>query len=257
MKINKIIKLKNNKYKIIINNDIIVTNDNVILENGLLFKKEIDKFLYEKILDDTLFYDTYDNILKYVTKKIRPKKEILEYINKFKLSEEKQQKIIDKLNTVHLIDDAKYARAYINDKLNLSKYGIDKIKKDLVKNNISIDIINSELNKVENNKEIEKLEKLIIKKINSNHKYSNNYLKQKILNEMIILGYKKDEIICILDSNLKSDNNILEQEYNKIYNKLKLKYIGSELNNKIKQKLFAKGFSLDEINIIMQKKAEE
>lgn len=257
MKINKILKLKNNKYKITIDNEVITTNDNVILENGLLFKKEIDKTLYKKILSDTLFYDNYNDILKFVMKKVRSKKEIIEYINKFNFSSDNRKKIIDKLNDAHLIDDAKYASSYINDKLNLSKYGIDKIKKDLLLNNISINIIDSEISKIENTKELEKLEKLILKKINSNHKYSNNYLKQKILNEMLTLGYKKDDIINILSTNLKDDNNILESEYNKNYNKLKQKYSGVELNNKIKYKLISKGFKVDEINTLLQKKAEE
>ena len=43
MLITKIEKLKNNKYKIIIDDEKIITFDNVILDNNLLYKKVIDK----------------------------------------------------------------------------------------------------------------------------------------------------------------------------------------------------------------------
>ena len=98
------------------------------------------------------------------------------------------------------------------------------------------------------------MEKLILKKINSNTKYSNNYLKNKIVNEMINLGYEKNNIIDILDNNLKNDNSILEKEFNKIYNKLNKKYEGSELNKRVEQKLYSKGFNISEIKKMIEKK---
>ena len=50
MKIEKIQKLKNNKYKIKLDSgDIINTYDDVILNNSLLFNKEIDLELLNKI----------------------------------------------------------------------------------------------------------------------------------------------------------------------------------------------------------------
>ena len=60
-----------------------------------------------------------------------------------------------------------------------------------------------------------------------------------------------------IENNLKSDNGILEHEFNKVYDKLKSKYNGYELENKVKQKLMQKGFSVGEINILLQEKTEE
>ena len=71
MEINKIVKLKNNKYKIYIGSEVITTYDNVILENNLLYKKSIDDKLYNKILNDTNYFDIYNKIVKYILKKRR------------------------------------------------------------------------------------------------------------------------------------------------------------------------------------------
>ena len=61
MKIEKIQKLKNNKYKIKLDSgDIINTYDDVILNNSLLFNKEIDLELLNKINNETLYYDCYN-----------------------------------------------------------------------------------------------------------------------------------------------------------------------------------------------------
>ena len=128
MKINKITRLKNNKYKITIDDNTIVTYDDVIIEYGLLYKKEINKSLYDKIIESTEFYKIYNDALKFALKKIRCENEILDYLNKYNLSKENIDKIVIKLKNINLINDKKYVRAYINDKLTLSKYGIKKIK---------------------------------------------------------------------------------------------------------------------------------
>ena len=43
-----------------IDGESVITYDNVILENELLYKKSIDNNLYKKILLDTSYYDIYN-----------------------------------------------------------------------------------------------------------------------------------------------------------------------------------------------------
>lgn len=257
MNINKIIKMKNNKYKIIIDGESIITYDNVILDNDLLYKKDIDNELLKKIIIGTNYYDIYNKTVKYILKRRRSENEINKYLNKFDISDNDKNSIINKLKDINLINDKEYCKAYINDKLYLSKDGIDKIKNNLLNENISSDIIDEELKNIDKEIFNERLEKLIIKKINSNKKYSNNYLKQKILNEFINLGYKKENIINIIENNIIFDDEVLKKEFDKVYNKLKLKYNGYELENKVKQKLIQKGFGIGEINNLLNEKTEE
>ena len=257
MDINKIVKMKNNKYKIYINNETIITYDNVILENNLLYKKSIDTNLYNKILNDTSYFDIYNKTVKYILKKRRSKKEVKLYLDKFDINDSDKNKIINKLKEIKLINDIEYCKAYINDKLYLSKEGINKIKSHLLNENIPLEIIEKELKNIDIEIFDNRLEKLIIKKIKNNKKYSNNILKQKVLNEMINLGYEKNKVLDILENNISSDNEVLKKEFDKLYNKLKIKYASYELKNKIKQKLLQKGFKIDEINKLVQKKTED
>ena len=251
MNINKIVKLKNSKYKIIVEDEEIVTYDNVILDNNLLYKKTIDNNLYNKIKRDTIYYEVYNDTIKYILKKKRSKKEIVEFLEKKQF--DKKDIIIKKLEDLKLINDVEYCASYINDKIYLSKNGINKIRIDLLNQNIPIDIIDNELSKVDCDILNQRLEKMIIKKIRYNRKYSNYQLSQKIINEMVNLGYNKEQVIYILNQNLITNDSIINNEFNKIYNKLKNKFNGVELNNKIKQKMLSKGFELEKINELIKK----
>jgi len=254
MQINKIIKLKDNRYKIYIDGDSIITYDNVILENDLLYKKNIDKNLYNKIIVDTNYYDIYNKTVKYILKKLRSEKEVSNYLSKFELSDKDFNKMINKLKDINLINDREFCKAFINDKIYLGKNGINKIRNDLLNQYISNDIIEQELSNIDKSVVNDKLEKLIVKKINSNHKYSNQYLRQKLINDMVNLGYSRDSIIDIIDKNLLNDSDIVKKEFNKIYINLKKKYSGVDLNLKLKQKLISKGFEIDVINKLIQEK---
>ena len=65
MKIEKIVKLKNGKYKIYLDNDeIIITYDEIILNNNLLFNKEIDNDIILRINEENIFYDLLYSCIK-------------------------------------------------------------------------------------------------------------------------------------------------------------------------------------------------
>ena len=100
MLIEKIEKLKSNKYNIYINGEKITTYDNVIIENNILYKKQIDNDLYQKILNETQYYSVYNKVVNYILKKRRSEKEIIQYLNKLDLSSIELNKMICKLKSI-------------------------------------------------------------------------------------------------------------------------------------------------------------
>ena len=58
----------------------------------------------------------------------------------------------------------------------------------------------------------------------------------------------------IIDYNLKDSVDILNKTYDMLYDKLKRKYSDYELLKKIKEKLYQKGFDINEINDLISKK---
>ena len=74
---------------------------------------------------------------------------------------------------------------------------------------------------------------------------------EKIINRCINLGYNKEDIINILDNyEIESTSNI-KSDYDKLYNKYKNKYDEYKLKNTLKSKLYQKGYSVEEINRVI------
>ncbi len=254
MRIKKITKLKSGKYKMEFdNNTKIITYDNILIENNILFKKEIDDELYNKLYNETLDYNLYSRVLKYTLIKMRSLKEIKKYMNKLEINEEEQNKIVSKLQENNFINDNKFAEAFIADKINLSSSGPNKIKKELLEHDVNIDVIDEYLSKYDYEIFKEKIDKIIQKKIVNNNK-SEYILKSKLTNYLLDLGYDLDMIKECL-SKLKIDcSNALEKEYNKLFRKLQSKFDKEELEKQIKNKLYQKGYNLSEINEFLSTK---
>jgi hypothetical protein len=76
MKIKKI-KKQGTKYKIILeNNDSITTYDEVIINNNILYKKELNSNLLETIIKQNEYYEIYNKLVKNIKQKLRSETEI-------------------------------------------------------------------------------------------------------------------------------------------------------------------------------------
>lgn len=245
MEIKNIKKLKSGKYKIEMDDTKITTYDDVILNNNLLYKKHIDNKLLENINVETSYYDVYNKVIKYISVKLRSKKEILEYLNKNKVEENDKNKIIKDLTNAGLLNDENFAKAFISDKIYLSNDGRLKIKKELLEHNINEDIIDKYLYSYEESIFEEKLSKLMTKKIKTS-KYNGYLLKQKLFYEFNNLGYENDIITKVYNS-IDINSNI-DEYFEKYYKSLSKKYSGNDLINKLKNKLYSRGYSIEEIN---------
>ncbi|MDD3187092.1 MAG: RecX family transcriptional regulator [Bacilli bacterium] len=254
MKIDKIKKLPSGKYKIMLdNNSSIVTYDDVLIKNRLLFDKSIDSKKYEVINTDTNYYNIYNKIIKMISNRMRSVKQITDYLISTELSKVEQDEILSKLKDIGLLDDVRFAKAYVSDRLYLSNNGPDKIKSELLDLGISMDIVLNELSKIDSNILYDKLKRIISNKVKNNHKHSNYMLKQKLLISLVNNGFSRDMIIDVFESYVDNSSDIINSEFSKLYNKLSRKFEGNDLYRKIKEKLFQKGFDSASINGVIEK----
>lgn len=251
-KIKHIKKSGTSKYEIeFLDNSKIKIYDNVLLKNNILFKKELSSELYNKLLEENAKEDIYYQTVKFISRKMRSRKEVEEFLNKSDIEYNEKQEILDRLDSLRLIDDKAYARAYLQDSFLLSSAGPNKIKKELLYNNIDSDYIDVLLQEIDIQDIYNKLEKIIIKKVKANSTKSNYALRQKIIFDVSNLGYDSSMINEVLDSiDINSNNSIINKEYNKLYRKLSNKYKDEELQRQIYYKLRCKGFNDSEINNI-------
>lgn len=246
MKITKFKKDKGNTYKIYFDDDVCITLfDDVIVKYNLLSNKFMDKDKFDEIIKYNDFLDGYYKSIKYINKKLRTELEIEKYLNKLGINNLNIKKIIDLLREHGYLNREMYIKAYISDQYNLTNNGPLKINKDL----ISLGFEESEFNECLFKFDWDsRIEKLVLKKIKINHKLSNNSLKIKIMNDIIKLGYMKEKVILELDKiNLNSDIDNLKKELIKIKSRYSRKLSGNELEYKVINYLFNKGYDLNDI----------
>lgn len=246
MKIEKFKKDKSNLYKVFFDDDIEVSlYDDVIVKYNLLVNKEMDKKKFDEIIKYNNFLEGYYKSIKYINKKLRTEKEIEKYLKKIEISNNNISNIIDLLYKDGYLNKEMYVKAYVSDQFNLTSNGPFKVKNDLINLGYEEKDFNDVLNSFN---WTGRIEKIVLKKIKINHKLSNNALKTKILNDIIKLGYLKEDIVFILEKQeLGEDTFNLKKELIKIKNKYSRKLTGSELEYKVINYLYKKGFDIDDI----------
>lgn len=252
MEIKTFKKEKGNKYKIIFSDDSDITlYDDVIVKYNLLVNKKIDKIKLEEIAKYNSSLDAYYLSLKYISKKMRTKLEIKKYLEKKEFNPNIIKETIDKLIKYKAIDENLYIRAFCNDQINFSNIGPNKIIKKLETLGIDKSTSKEYLNTIDYNIWIDKINKIVDKKIKTNKNYSVYILKNKILMALVNDGFDREmirEILSQKDITVSSD--LVKKEYEKMHKKLSKKYDGNSLDYQIKIKLKAKGFSTEEIDKI-------
>lgn len=244
MKIVKFTKKKNGQYLILLEDDRKITlHEDLILKRDLLLKKEIDEEDIICLITENNNYLAYDNAIKYIGIKMRSISEVEEYLKKREIDEKIMQEIIEKLIKQGYLNDKIYSTCYVNDKINLSNDGPLKIVEFLRKNKIENTVMEEAISNFSKEIECEKIKKLINKQVKQNTNKGSYLLKQKILSNLVALGYHRELIVDCLNGFEFDEQDIYKREYKKIYDKLSKKYSGKELDYKLRQKLYQKGFS--------------
>lgn len=253
MKILKFKKQSKDKYKLYLdNNSDITLYEDVIIKNNLLITKEISDELLEALKKQNNDIYAYTLALGYISVKMRSIKEINDYLIKKGFNNLVASKVSERLIKEGYLNDLKYAKSFINDSMNLTNKGPQKIKMELIKYGVNKDIIESEIALIDQRKVEEKLNKLIDKELKIK-KGSQNAIKIKIINHFVNLGYSKDLVTSILMSKeITSDKLKLKKDYAKLYNKYKVKYNGQELLYFISQKLYSKGYTASDIKEVLK-----
>ena len=254
-KISKI-KKKNNKYTIILSdNSSLSFYSDTLIKYNLLKPRDISDKELEKIINYNDYIESYNKALIYISYKQRTKKEIKDKLCNY--SNDVSDKVIEKLDELGLLDEKRYIEAFINDQINLGNKGPFYIKKELEKLNINSYYIDEFLNNIKDDIWIEKVKKIVDKKINTNRKLPKERLLLKIKNDLILLGYSKNIIDKVLSNVIiEEDNEVIEMAFDKEYKRLSKKYKDKELENKIRYNLYKKGFNLERIEEILNKRLD-
>lgn len=244
MEIKKISKKKNNLYQILLSDNTSLSfYDDTIIKYNLLVNKTFD----DKTLQEMLAFNNesaaYYKALSYIKAKLRTKKEIEDKLKKLGYTNNVVLATIKRLENQKYLNDDIYIKAYISDQVNLTLKGPKKISYELEKLGFASNVFNKYIESYGEYIWQEKVRKVINKKIKSNHNLSKRNLIIKIRTDLINLGYNLDMINQELSKvEIDDDESIIKKEILKASKKYSKKYSGKELEWKIKNYLYSKGF---------------
>ena len=219
--------------------------EEIILKYELLITKSIDENELDQILKDNKNYECYYQALKLLKRMIKTKQDIIKYLKDKDFNKESIEMSIKKLEEQGYINDQNYAKSYVHNCIITTTKGPNKIASELEKKGVTSSDYEEALEEYTSSLEKEKVEKLISKKIKSNHNKSAKILKQKLSLDLINNGFHQDIVKEVLNNTkIEEDDEIVKKEYQKYYNKLSKKYKGKELEYKLKQKMYSLGFNI-------------
>ncbi|MFR4157872.1 MAG: regulatory protein RecX [Bacilli bacterium] len=201
MKIEKYELTKKNIYNVYLSNgEVLELNGKVITDNELLIKKDIDNELYDKLKRDNTICILVNTSVKYIDRRLRSINELRDYLKNKEEDTIIIEEVIDKLIDYKYLDDDRFTKAFIKDKLNFTNWGDYKIKNELKRLGVNEEIIYNNMTSIDDNIFYERINKIIDKDISINKKYSGIKLKNKIYNHLLTLGYSKEKVISIINN---------------------------------------------------------
>jgi regulatory protein len=191
MKIEKYELTKKNIYNVYLSNgEVLELNGKVITDNELLIKKDIDNELYDKLKRDNTICMLMDTSVKYIDRRLRSINELRDYLKNKEEDTIIIEEVIDKLIDYKYLDDDRFTKAFIKDKLNFTNWGDYKIKNELKRLGVNEEIIYNNMTSIDDNIFYERINKIIDKDISTN----------KIYNHLLTLGYSKEKVISIINN---------------------------------------------------------
>lgn len=137
-------------------------------------------------------------IIHYCDYQDRCKKEIFTKLDAFELTDDDRNFVVEFLKNEGFINDERYCRSYVKSKLNLKKWGINKIRLSLVSKGVDREIIEEVLSEIDQDLYKEELVSLLEnKKINESDPYKR---KAKLIRYAVGKGYSLSMVMEVLNN---------------------------------------------------------
>lgn len=131
--------------------------------------------------------------------------EMLEKMRRWELPEDEQARVMQRLVSERYVDDERYARAFVKDKIRYNKWGRRKVEQALWQKRIDEDIRKQVLDEVDDDEYLSVLRPLLKQKRKSTKANSDYELNQKLMRFAISRGFTFDIIRQCIDVDEEPD----------------------------------------------------
>ena len=125
--------------------------------------------------------------------------EMKEKMTRWGIDEDAQQRVVEYLVANRYVDDRRYARSFVNDKLKYNKWGPRKIEQSLWMKHIDESILREALDDVDNEEYISVLRPLLTSKRKNTKAETDYEMNQKLLRFAIGRGFTFEQVKEVID----------------------------------------------------------
>ncbi|TFE01241.1 recombination regulator RecX [Jeotgalibacillus sp. R-1-5s-1] len=253
--ITKITRQKRNeeRYNIFLDGVYAFSVDEAVLVQYQLQKnKELTDFDIGEIEYEDEVRKGFNKALVYLSYRMRSEKEIEDHLKEQEMGDAAISETLHKLRHYGYVNDQSFAQAYYNTQINTTDKGPIQIKNGLREKGVSNDIIESIISETPEEEWNDRAIGIMEKVVKKNQKLSPLQIKKKTQDTLSRKGYSGQTVAFVL-ANLTIERDEEDQkaavltQAKKAHNKYSRKFEGFEYEQKMKQTLYRKGFSMDEI----------
>lgn len=224
-------------------------DSDVLIKFQLKKGMELDDFSYLEIQYQDDIRKAYNQAVNYLARRMRSEKEIKDYLVQKEIEEPVIHEVLHKLTAQKYINDEDYAFSYTRTQMNTTDKGPDLILMELKEKGINEGYIQLALEEYSQSAQIEKATRMCEKFFKKNIKDSERIVKQKAEQMLLRKGYPFSVIHVAINkvyANKDADEEMeaIRFQGEKAQRKYS-KFTGFEYEQKMKQALYRKGFSMD------------
>lgn len=227
-------------------------DEDVLIKHNLRKGLELNETMIEKLLQDDTFQKSYGEVIKYLSYRMRTKKEIIDYLEKKEANEKHITKILEKLTAEKLIDDQAFANSFVRSRIKTTTKGPGLVKQELQIKGVSSTIADQAIVQYNYETQYEKAKKIAEKRLSKKSRNSINKQQQQLQATLIRNGFFQDVIQDVLtEAQQEYHDDEIEAVYyqgEKLLRKHHGRLSGYELKNKLKEALYRQGFKIESIN---------
>ncbi|MCM3762229.1 recombination regulator RecX [Alkalihalobacillus oceani] len=202
-----------------------------------------------RLLEEDEMKKAYHLALHYLSYRMRSIDEVRSYLQKKEKKPSDIEAVIAKLLEQRLLNDGEFARAYIRSKKNSLLRGPFKLKQELLQKGVKADVVDQALMEFPAGEQEERIAAWLQKQQSRSPKLSEQAWRTKLANQLMSKGFTREVITAALQQ-VELTNSADEEWEAVVHQGEKLfrkytKYEGWERQQRIKQALYRKGFSLE------------
>ncbi|QQS34637.1 MAG: regulatory protein RecX [Ignavibacteriales bacterium] len=184
----------------------------IVLKKGLRRGTEIDEDLYNLLIDDNRKFFVKQRASRFLSRRLHSVSELKLKLRKFNYETVHIQSVIFELVEHGYLDDKKFAEIFSDEKRKLKRWGDNKIKAELLKRGVKIEIINEVLSAGDSDEEnFANAKVLAEKKLKSlqTRESDPRKISMKVMNYLIGRGFGYELVKQVVSEITKSDDTDL------------------------------------------------